>query len=86
MRLFVRFDEKGKIISTMKANAMAAELEHPYGELEDGEAVLEVEPTPEIEALDCHEISENYVVDARSERLKPKGETQAGRKRRRDKK
>jgi len=86
MRIFVRFDEKGKIISVMKANIIAAELEHPYGELKDGETVLEVEPTPDIEALDCHEIAENYVVEARSKQLKPKGETQPRRQRPRDNK
>jgi len=33
MRLFIRSDREGNIVSTMKVNVMAEGLEHPYGDL-----------------------------------------------------
>ena len=72
MRIFVRHDKDGNIVSTTKANVLAEGLEHPYGSLEEGENVLEVQPTPELEELAPHEISERYVVAVKDKRLKRK--------------
>ena len=73
MRLFIRYNSQGIITSAMKVNVMAEGLEHPYGQLGEDERVMEVEPTPELEALDCHEIDNRYVVDIQNKRLQQKG-------------
>jgi hypothetical protein len=70
MRLFIYYDSKGKIISAMKANFLADSLEHPYGQAGEKEGVLELKLSSELEALDCHEISEQYSVDVKTKELK----------------
>lgn len=72
MRLFIRSDREGNIVSTMKVNVMAEGLEHPYGDLKESEMVVEVEPTAELEKLACHEICELYTFDTEKKKLKKK--------------
>lgn len=72
MRLFVRYNQEGKIIAVAKIVTMDESLEHPYGQLEEGEAVLEIEPTAKLKKLLCHEIYEQYTVDAEKKKLKEK--------------
>ena len=80
MRLFIHYDEKGNIISASKTEGLAESLAHPYGHVGEDEAVLEVEPDETLEALDCHEIGEQYVVDVEQRRLKKKPPRRSGRK------
>ncbi|MGB8508493.1 MAG: hypothetical protein WCD76_08805 [Pyrinomonadaceae bacterium] len=70
MRLFVRHNSKGEILSVVKANVFDASLAHPFAEPGEGEGVLEVEPDAGLEALDCHEIGEKYAVDLKKRELK----------------
>lgn len=63
MRFFIHHDQKGNILSVSKVESMDASLEHPYAELAPGESVLEVEPTAELKKIECHTISERYLVD-----------------------
>lgn len=72
MRLFVRFDKTGKMISTMKVNVMDESLEHPFGFLEEAESVLEVKAPARFKSLQCHEICEQYLVDVKKKKLKKK--------------
>jgi hypothetical protein len=72
MLIFVRCDQEGNIVSTMKVNVMPEGIDHPYGHLEEGETVVKVEPTAQLEELTCHEISERYVLDVQSKELEPK--------------
>ena len=83
MRLFIRHNRAGEIVSATKANVLAEDLEHPYGDLAEDDSVLEVDPTAELEVLDSHEIGERYVVDVAGKQLKPKGQSQTPRRRRR---
>jgi hypothetical protein len=55
----------GEVLSASKTEIMDESLAHPFGGMEEGESVLEVEPTGELSALDCHEIGEQYVVDTK---------------------
>lgn len=73
MRVFIRHKQTGEIVSVTKVTVLAEDLEHPYGDLPEGDSVLEVPSTEELEALDSHEIGERYVVDLSGKRLKPKG-------------
>ena len=76
MRVFIRHNHTGEIVSVTKVTVMAENLEHPYGDLSEGDSVLEVTPTDELEALDCHEFGDRYVVDLSGKTLTPKGERQ----------
>jgi len=71
MRLFVRHAKDGEIVSVAKANVLPDGLEHPYGDVGEEEAVLELEPSPELEQIDAHEIAERYTVDVQQKQLKP---------------
>ncbi len=72
MRLFICCDQKGNIISTAKVTVLAEGLEHPYADLAEGEMVVEIEPTAELWATDCHEIAERYRIDPKTKKLKKK--------------
>ena len=69
MRLFVRHTTDGEIVSAAKASVLPEGLEHPYADVGEGEAVLEVESSPELDQLDAHEIAERFTVDAKGKRL-----------------
>lgn len=71
MRVFIKYDQEGKIISVSKVNLMPEELENPYGDLTDKEQVLEVTETEEIAQLDAIQIHSNYRVDIQSKKLVP---------------
>ena len=77
MRLFVRHAKDGEIISVAKANILPDGLEHPYGDVGEEEAVLELEPSPELEQIDAHEIAERYTVDVQQKQLKPVSSTKS---------
>lgn len=72
MRLFVCYNQSGFITSAIKVNVMADNLENPFGEIEDNEEVIEVKSTPDLEALESHEIAEQYSVDLSSKQIKRK--------------
>ncbi len=80
MQLFVHYDKQGQIISVSKTDVLADSLAHPYGEVTEDGGVLEVEPTDELVALDCHEIGAQYVVDVARQRLKKRPARRTGRK------
>ncbi len=70
MRIFVRCDQDGNIISVMKVAAMDNALDHPYGFVEEGEVVVEV-PAPKGTAdIDSHEIVALYKVDLKEKKLR----------------
>ena len=85
MRLFVRHDGTGRIISAIKAHVLPEGLVHPYGALAEGEHVLEVESTAELQALDCLEIVERHAVDVAEKRLRPRADVEPAPPRRRRK-
>jgi hypothetical protein len=69
MRLFIHFDAQGKIVSASKVEVMHPGLEHPHGALNEGDDVLEVEPTVEQAALTAHELGQKYTVDVKKRKL-----------------
>jgi hypothetical protein len=71
MRLFIRHTKDGEIVSVTKASILPEGLEHPYVDVGDEEAVLEIEPPPEVEKVDAHEIAERFTVDVQAKQLKP---------------
>ena len=72
MRLFIKSDDTGKIISTAKVDAMPDDIDQPYADLAEGEVVIEVPLTRKLKGLLCHEISEQYTMDIKQKKLKKK--------------
>lgn len=70
MRVFVRCDQNGNIISVMKVAEMDEAMEHPYGFVEEGELVLEVAAPRGTADIDPHEISALYKVDLKEKKLR----------------
>jgi hypothetical protein len=70
MRLFVRCNHDGTILSVIKVHAMPETLAHPYAHpLEEGEQILEIDPDPGVSALNAHEVLEQYAVDSATGKL-----------------
>ena len=69
MRIFIHHSAKGNIISVSKVEVMHASLAHPFAGLAEGDRVLEIKPTSELEGLYCHEIYARYLVDLKNARL-----------------
>jgi hypothetical protein len=69
MRLFVLYDRDGTVRSAMKVEVMGGNFEHPYGLLQEGEAVLEAKLTGELEKLAPGEICARFAVDPQRQEL-----------------
>ena len=69
MRLFVLYRRDGTVRSAMKVAVMGEGLDHPYGLIEEGEAVLETGVTDELGALAPGEICERFGVDPQRREL-----------------
>ena len=89
MRLFVLYDRDGTIRSAMKVEVMGKGLDHPYGLLEEGEAVLEAKVTGELGKLSPSEICARFTVDPQKRKLvaksSPSPRPRGGRQRRSEK-
>lgn len=70
MRMFVKYDASGNILSFCKANIFPEIFETPFGKLNEREFAFEVEQTPELNKLECDEIHEKYIVDVKKKKLK----------------
>ena len=79
MRLFVLYDRDGTIRSAMKVEVMAEDLDHPYGLLAEGEAVLEAKVSGELGKLAPGEICERFAVDPQKRKLVARGSLTAPR-------
>ena len=69
MRLFVLYDRDGTIRSAMKVEIMGEGLDHPYGPLEESQAVLEAPVTEELGNLAPREICERFFVEPQRREL-----------------
>ena len=69
MRMFVKYDKKGSILSFCKTDSFPDTYETPFDPIEPGEFVIEVKLTPSLNKLECDEIHENYVVDVEKKEL-----------------
>lgn len=70
MKLFIYFDENGQILSMVKVSGEEGALQNPFMHVEQQERVLEMDATEEFQALDAHEIAEQYTVDTKSRTLR----------------
>ena len=71
MRVFVRCDRNGTILSVTKVRTMSEGMPHPYGPMaEEDERIVEIEADAAAAQLDAHEVVERYVVDPSSGTLR----------------
>jgi hypothetical protein len=58
-RTFVRYNKRGDVLATVRLDELPEQLEHPFGELEEGESFLEVDPEQrrvnEVPLLELHQ-------------------------------
>lgn len=69
MRVFVRYNSAGEIVSVSKVNVMPPDLEHPFGMLQGGESVVELPAGDEDARLDPLELHNGHQVDPRTKKL-----------------
>lgn len=69
MRLFIKYDSNGEILSVAKIEVMPEEMPYPF--VDDPEAnVTEVPIDSKLEELDCSTIHDGYVVNVKTKKLK----------------
>jgi hypothetical protein len=69
MRIFISHDPEGHVVGVLKATVLDASVVSPFGELPQDQAVIEVESTGELEALDCSEIQASFKIDVGTNKL-----------------
>lgn len=69
MRIFVKYNRKGEILSVSKVEAMPEELEQPFGTESEDEFVLEVPAKKALLELDTIQLHEKYKVDSEKKKL-----------------
>jgi len=72
MRLYIKHDAKGNILSVAKANQSDDSHGHPFADVDENGGVLDVEEAGELTELECHDIHEQYKVDVKKKELKKK--------------
>jgi hypothetical protein len=75
MRTFIQFDRKGKIRSVIRLPELPEGVEHPFGELAEGESVIELDPEAPTSYVPVAELSENWTVSPRTRKLNRKRRT-----------
>lgn len=73
MKLFVKHNKQGEILSVSKVNVMPQQLTQPYQVETGDESVLEVAMQGEFADIDPLKVHQNYVVDVAQKKLKRKG-------------
>jgi hypothetical protein len=69
VRVFVKYNRDGQILSVCKVEVMPEEVDTPFGPLPEGEAVLEAPAGGEWERLEPLDVHAKYRVDVRRKRL-----------------
>ena len=69
MRMFAKINKEGTIISFCKVEIMPEGVDQPYADLGEGESVIEIRPTKNLEKMLAHEIHENHRVDTKTKEL-----------------
>ena len=69
MKIFIKYNSEGKIISVSKVKFLPEGIEHPYSVLEENEYVIEVPLTGELMQLEAVKLHDNYKVDIETKQL-----------------
>jgi hypothetical protein len=69
MRVFVKYNRDGEVLSVSKVEMMPQHLEQPFGTLEDGVQFIEVDAKPPATQLSALELHEGYKVDVKKKKL-----------------
>lgn len=63
MKIYIKYNNDGEILSVMKAEVWPEEVETPFVMLEENEGASEVKVSKELEKLEGLEIMEAYKYD-----------------------
>ncbi len=69
MKIFVKYNNDGEILSVSKVDVMPEGLDQPYGLLGENEFVLVAPGKKEFVNLDAIQLHEGYKVDVKKARL-----------------
>lgn len=69
MRIFVKYNHDGEILSVSKVTVMPEDLDQPYSRLGENESVLEVPAEGDYLQLDALQLHEGYEVDIGQNKL-----------------
>jgi hypothetical protein len=68
-RTFVRANKQGDVVATLRTDALPEQLEHPFGELAEGDLVLELDPEDPANDVPVVELHHRWKVEPRRKRL-----------------
>ena len=69
MKIFIKYNSEGEIISVAKVSELPIGLDQPYGMLEEHEFVLDVSGKKGLGKLNALQIHEGYHVDVKKAKL-----------------
>ena len=69
MRIFVKYNTGGEILSVTQVEVMPEGVDQPYADLGADEKVIEVPVTEELQQLDPTEFHDKYRVDVEKKQL-----------------
>ena len=69
MRIFVKYNSDGEILSVLKVDCMPEGLQQPYGALEEDEDVIEIPENDDLRNLEAIQFHERYKVDINKKEL-----------------
>ncbi len=69
MRIFIKYDQSGQILSVWKLDQLPEGEDQPFSNLADGESVVEVPDEGAIQKLELMQIHEGYRVDPKKKKL-----------------
>lgn len=69
MKIFVKYNSDGEILSVLKVDCMPEGLEQPYGALEGDEDVIEIPENEELVRLEAVQFHERYKIDIEKKEL-----------------
>lgn len=69
MRIFVKYNSDGEILSVLKVDCMPEGLEQPYGALQGDEDVIEIPESEDLKKLEAIQFHERYKVDIEKKEL-----------------
>lgn len=69
MRIFVKYNKAGDILSVTNVDNLPSDIDHPYGAMNEDELVMEVSASEEFLRLDVLQIHELYRIDVKKKKL-----------------
>ena len=69
MRIFVKYNQNGEILSVSKRDSIPEGFNHPYGILREGEFAMEIPINEELLKMEASQIHTEFKVDIKKKKL-----------------